>query len=305
LYTVMRRIFKSEKMCQNFSASISRVLREIETRKGPKVDTVKRIEPPLVNNRPFTVVVEGNIGSGKTTFLEHFKKFSDEVEILAEPVDKWRDIKGHNLLQMMYEDPSRWSLTFQTYVQLTMLQNHTMNMSKNVKLMERSIFSAKHCFVENLMKSGKMPLSEYEVLSSWFDFLLTSPQVDLGVDLIVYMRTSPEVALTRLMERGRGEEHLIAKKYIDDLHQLHEDWLIHGKHALPAPVIVVDADKDLEEMKEVFIKQENILMGRGLQKQYTEDKENIAQSISCKRIAVDDNIDDGGRKVILLEKGQI
>ena len=24
----------------------------------------------------------------------------------------------------MYEDPSRWSLTFQTYVQLTMLETH-------------------------------------------------------------------------------------------------------------------------------------------------------------------------------------
>ena len=56
--------------------------------------------------------------------------------------------------------------------------------------MERSIFSAKYCFVENLMKSGKMPLSEYEVLTSWFDYLLTSPQVDLGVDLIVNMRVS-------------------------------------------------------------------------------------------------------------------
>jgi len=292
-------------MCENFAASVSRVLREIDTLKGQKVDTVKRLEPPLVNTRPFTVVVEGNIGSGKTTFLEHFKKFSEEVEILAEPVEKWRNAKGHNLLQMMYENPSRWSLTFQTYVQLTMLQNHTMDTSKNVKLMERSIFSAKYCFVENLMRSGKMPLSEYEVLSSWFDFLLTSPQVDLGVDLIVYMRTSPEVALTRLMERGRVEEHLIAKQYIEDIHQQHEDWLVHGKHALPAPVIVVDADKDLEEMKEVFIKQENILMGRGSQKQKSEDKENIAQSFACKRLAVNDNIEDSGRKKILLEKGQI
>jgi len=300
----MRRIFKVNKMCENFAASVSRVLREIDTLKGQKVDTVKRLEPPLVNSRPFTVVVEGNIGSGKTTFLEHFKKFSEQVEIVAEPVEKWRNAKGHNLLQMMYENPSRWSLTFQTYVQLTMLQNHTMDTSKNVKLMERSIFSAKYCFVENLMRSGKMPLSEYEVLSSWFDFLITSPQVDLGVDLIVYMRTSPEVALTRLMERGRGEEHLIAKQYIDDLHQLHEDWLVHGKHALPAPVIVVDADKDLEEMKEVFIKQENILMGRGRSKQNTEDKENIPESVGCKRVAVD-NIEDSGRKKILLEKGQI
>ena len=39
------------------------------------------------------------------------------------------------------------------------------------------------------------------------------------------------------MKRGRGEELNIVKQYIDDLHQLHEDWLVHGKHALPAPVI--------------------------------------------------------------------
>lgn len=47
--------------------------------------------------KPFTVVVEGNIGSGKTTFLNHFNKFTD-VEVLQEPVDKWRNVQGHNLL---------------------------------------------------------------------------------------------------------------------------------------------------------------------------------------------------------------
>ena len=57
------------------------------------------------------------------------------------------------------------------------------------------MFSAKYCFVENLKRSGKLPLSEYEVLSSWFEFLLSCPQVDLGVDLIVYMRVSARVAL--------------------------------------------------------------------------------------------------------------
>jgi len=300
----MRKIIKGYKMCQNFTASVSRVLREIDAYKGKNMDTLKSVELP--RSRPFTVVVEGNIGSGKTTFLEHFKKFSDEVELIAEPVEKWRNIKGHNLLQMMYEDPARWSLTFQTYVQLTMLQNHTKDTNKNLKLMERSIFSAKYCFVENLMKSGKMPLSEYEVLSGWFDFLLSSPQVDLGVDLIVYMRTSPEVALSRLMKRGRGEEHLIAKQYIDDLHQLHEDWLVNGKYALPAPVIVVDADKDLEEMREVFSRQEKMLLKSArLNQKCDDEKENIAASGGFKRVAGYNDTDDGGRKVILLEKGQL
>ena len=106
----MRRIFKSNKMCENFTASVSRVLQEINTLRGERVvDSTKRLQPPLVNTRPFTVVVEGNIGSGKTTFLEHFKKFN-EVETLTEPVDKWRNANGHNLLQMAYEDPVRFDV---------------------------------------------------------------------------------------------------------------------------------------------------------------------------------------------------
>ena len=48
-------------------------------------------------NKPFTVVIEGNIGSGKTTLLNYFSKYRD-VEVLQEPVDKWRNVDGHNLL---------------------------------------------------------------------------------------------------------------------------------------------------------------------------------------------------------------
>lgn len=45
----------------------------------------------------FTVCVEGNIGSGKSTLLQYFSKYND-VEVQEEPVEKWRDVRGHNLL---------------------------------------------------------------------------------------------------------------------------------------------------------------------------------------------------------------
>lgn len=46
---------------------------------------------------PFTVFIEGNIGAGKTTFLNHFKKY-DDVCLHTEPVEKWRNVLGVNLL---------------------------------------------------------------------------------------------------------------------------------------------------------------------------------------------------------------
>uniref|UniRef100_V5GNU9 Putative mitochondrial thymidine kinase 2/deoxyguanosine kinase n=1 Tax=Ixodes ricinus TaxID=34613 RepID=V5GNU9_IXORI len=53
----------------------------------------------------------------------------------------------------MYREPKRWSLAFQTYVQLTMLQLHLAPVQSAVRLMERSLQSARYVFVENLLQS--------------------------------------------------------------------------------------------------------------------------------------------------------
>ena len=83
-----------------------------------------------------------------------------------------------------------------------MLKNHMLRTNRPVKLMERSLFSAKYCFAENLRRNGLMAESEFQVLSSWFDHLVSCPELDLGVDLIVYLRTKPEIARERLLSRG-------------------------------------------------------------------------------------------------------
>ncbi len=51
---------------------------------------------------PFTVLVEGNVGSGKSTLLSAFSNssLSDDgsVILVPEPVDKWQDVNGTDLL---------------------------------------------------------------------------------------------------------------------------------------------------------------------------------------------------------------
>ncbi|KAJ8947150.1 hypothetical protein NQ318_002512, partial [Aromia moschata] len=54
------------------------------------------------SRRPFTVAVEGNIGSGKTTFLNYFNQH-ENICVLAEPVELWRNCNGHNLLLTMLQ----------------------------------------------------------------------------------------------------------------------------------------------------------------------------------------------------------
>ena len=58
------------------------------------------------------IAVEGIIGSGKTTFINHLCKLLNATPHL-EPVDSWRN---SNLLDNYYKDPSRWALTFQLNV---------------------------------------------------------------------------------------------------------------------------------------------------------------------------------------------
>ncbi|CAH1772762.1 unnamed protein product [Owenia fusiformis] len=205
---------------------------------------------PDNGNKKFTVSVEGNIGSGKSTFLNHFQD-SKNVEVILEPIHMWKSVRGHNTLELMYKDAHRWSLTFQSYVQLTMLQVHCKKHTKPVKLIERSIYSSKYCFVENLYKSGNMPPVDYAVLSEWFDWCKSTQNLDL--DLIVYLQASPETCMERIKLRNRSEECNVPLEYLESLHELHEDWLVgSGEFKPPCPVLVLDADQDLSILQNTF-----------------------------------------------------
>ncbi|XP_046898313.1 thymidine kinase 2, mitochondrial isoform X1 [Hypomesus transpacificus] len=192
------------------------------------------------------ICIEGNIASGKTTCLEYFSK-TNNIEVLTEPVSKWRNVRGHNPLGLMYQEPTRWGLTLQTYIQLTMLDRHLSPTSAPVRMMERSIYSAKNIFVENLFKSGKMPEVDFAVLSEWFDWI--TQNIAIPVDLIVYLQTSPKTCYERLKDRCREEEKVIPMEYLEAIHKLYEDWLINQTtFPLPAPVLVISADHDRQKM---------------------------------------------------------
>jgi len=212
------------------------------------------------NNQPFIVSIEGNIGAGKSTMLKFFEKYSD-VELIPEPVAQWCDVNGHNLLGKLYEDPKRWSFQFQSYVQLTRLQLLKKPTNCSVKIIERSIQNNRYCFLENARKEGSLSGAELEVLFSWYDWLHSN--IGIPLDLIVYLRTSPEVAYKRLQERGRKEEAGVPMNFIESLHQSYEDWLIHKTQGpLPAPVLILDADQGIDNMIKTYETYQDEIRGK-------------------------------------------
>lgn len=236
-----------------------------------------------------------------TTDTEFFTKKNVNLKIFTEPVHLWRNLNGHNLLEYMYKEPNRYSFAFHSYVQLTMLENHIkLNQTPascgldnqrdfpdlenvvpsfnggsgngssccggsglpekfNINVMERSLYSAKYCFLENIYKTDKITAVEYEILDKWFTWM--TAEHDCSLDLIFYLRTSPQTCHDRLNIRGRPEEtSTITLDYLQSLHDLHESWLINPAHHpqsflknqssiyRPQNIIVIDADQSLDDV---------------------------------------------------------
>ena len=71
-------------------------------------------------------------------------------------------------------------------------------------------------------------------------FQMTRGMTGLKADVIIYLRTSPEIAMTRIQNRGRTGEQNISLEYLTNLHELYDDWLIYIRDE--RNVVVIDVD---------------------------------------------------------------
>ncbi|XP_053200453.1 deoxynucleoside kinase-like [Panonychus citri] len=214
------------------------------------------------------IIVEGNIGVGKTTLLETMRElYGSKVRVFSEPIKKWQCYHGDNLLSAMYNDPKRWSFTFQKAISLSLIKMHdeASKIQDAHVISERSIFGAKQIFVEHLKNKGFLSKVEYGILEEDFNFLISSWK--LAPEIIVYMRASPEVCYKRIQDRGRVEEKKITLDYLKGLHELHERWLspscnhCHNDIIASKSTIVIDANQPKEKIIAQLRANENRLFG--------------------------------------------
>lgn len=195
------------------------------------------------------IYLEGNIGTGKTTFLTFLKTLFPSASFIYEPVGEWLNLKGkdgRNILEHFYEDINKWSFPFQMNSFITRVKSIEDAPDNSLMFIERSVYTDQKCFAKNCYDSGKMTKIEYDIYMRWHAWLLDKFKFNDRAEAFIYLRTSPDISLERIQKRERGGESKISIDYLNTLHELHEDWLGQNPGE-DSNILILDISKNIYE----------------------------------------------------------
>jgi deoxycitidine kinase/deoxyguanosine kinase len=162
------------------------------------------------------ISIEGNIGIGKSTLLDNLKDILD-AEIHPEKLDD----AFLKCLGDFDKDPQRYAPA---------LQEHIMNMrialakethgSDKIHIIERSVIS-------DVVFSYVMCGDGFIDQRFYHQYVVKAREEleERPLDLILYLRTDPEVSFRRQLGRAREEESNVSLDYLTKLSRSHDIWI--------------------------------------------------------------------------------
>ena len=179
------------------------------------------------------ISIDGNIGSGKSTFVHYLKSHYDDpnnchgqrICFLQEPIDIWNTITdkdGKTIIECFYADPEKYAFSFQMMAYISRLATLKKELKTNPDFIitERCIFTDRNVFAKMLYNDEKINEIDYKIYNAWFDeFVDDIPTIEY-----VYIKTDPQIAFDRIKNRGRVGEN-IPIEYLIKCHEYHETWL--------------------------------------------------------------------------------
>ncbi len=160
------------------------------------------------------LVIEGNIGAGKTTLARMIGKRHDARVVLEQ-------FSENPFLPGFYRDPERFAFP----LELSFLAAR-FNQLKN-ELQGSDLFGsmtlADYSFNKSLIfSSSTLSGHEYRLFRQLFDIM--EAQIPKP-DLIVYLHTEPEKLLWNIAARGRPYEQSIKKEYLDSIRRSYFEFM--------------------------------------------------------------------------------
>ena len=199
--------------------------------------------------------LEGNVGTGKSTFLKAIENQGHDV--VYEPVGEWMNMwnsNGKNLLQEFYGNQQRWAYTFQSIAFRTRIKN--IEKCKPNTIVERSIFTDRNVFAKTCYENGMMNDIEWTDYTEWFNWL--TEKFNVKPSGYIYLRANADVSYQRIIKRNRDGEETIPFDYLAELHNKHEKWLMDEPN-----VLILDVNEDFEnnneKLNEMLVKVKNFI----------------------------------------------
>lgn len=168
------------------------------------------------------VVVDGNIGSGKSTVLE---KLSTTHKVYKEPIHDWP-------LEDFYRDPSTWALP----LQIQILQ--TMKKPEEACFHERCLQTSNFVFWKHLVDTHVVTREKDKIYQDMYKLY------EWKCDVYVYLRCSPEKCFENIKKRTQAGDTQITLEYLEAIHRNYETFV----HTIPNAIIIDSENQDESEV---------------------------------------------------------
>ena len=208
-------------------------------------------------NSKKVVIVEGLIGSGKTTLTTELgKALGDNTLVLIEPDEK----EGNPYLADFYGDPKRWGLVMQVHLLQARYKMHLHAQWHALSghghaVLDRSYFGDT-CFARMLFKAGTITEREFQTYRNTYHTMTASvllPTVCLRI------LASPESSQKRIQNRmlqqtGRTCEDVISLEYLEALDRELDHMVgILRQQGVTVLDVPWDVDRDNERDREAAV----------------------------------------------------
>lgn len=226
--------------------------------------------------------IEGNIGSGKSTFIKNLKKidFSNRIKgrrelramieppwkviYLSEPVGEWTDIKDENdetILEKFYKNQNRYSFAFQMMAYISRI-NQLMETIERLKREnergereEKETYKNEKKYIIITERSvytdknvfAKMLRDDGKIESVEYQIYLKwfdnfTKNIEFNGN--IYLQADTKVCEERIKKRNRSGENM-SSEYLNNCNLYHNKWLLGDEYR--EKILRINGNEDYDE----------------------------------------------------------
>ena len=184
------------------------------------------------------VVIEGNIGAGKTTLATMLAKDYNARLVLE-------NFKENPFLPKFYKDPEKHAFPLELFFMAE--RYHQLKKQKEQDLFQPFSIADYFFMKSKLFAQNNLQKDEQQLFNSLFDIMSSSL---IKPDLLVYLYADVNRLQLNIKKRGRSFEQKITNKYLQNIQDRYLDYLRKQTYF---PVLLLDiSNVDFKEDKKVY-----------------------------------------------------